>query len=67
MFWLYQLYLKEYFFDIVKIKKDEIRIKDFMNVEKLSIIILSLNIFFTSKLLLKIINRIKKITNCESL
>ena len=56
-----------YFFDIAKIKKDETKIKDFMNVEKLSTTMLSLNIFVVSKLLLKMINRSKKITRLDSL
>ena len=57
----------KYFFDIAKIKKDETKIKDFMNVEKLSTTMLSLNIFVVSKLLLKMINRSKKITRLDSL
>tara|TARA_B100001029_G_C14906567_1_gene363988 strand:+ start:156 stop:512 length:357 start_codon:yes stop_codon:yes gene_type:complete len=57
----------KYFFDIAKIKKDEISIKHFKKVEKSSIIILLSNIFILSKFLLKMINNRKIIIRLDNL
>ena len=57
----------KYFFEIDKMKNEDMRIKDFINNEKLSTTMLLLKSFLLSKLLLKIINKIIKITKLERL
>ena len=56
----------KYFFDIDSIKKDEIKIKHFINFEKLSTLILFLNILIDSRFPVRMINRIEKIIIMES-
>ena len=57
----------KYFLDIERIKNEEIKIKDFINFEKLSTTILSLNIFTVSFSPFKTTIRTVKITKIDNL